>query len=93
LIGDGVVEHGLDLVPRQFVDEADLLASMKQGSHIMLQAIGEVDRENRATSVGDGGTTVVVQLLVVVGADVASREDVFEVLHEGGVDSTSRSSK
>jgi len=57
------------------------LASISRVAH-HVAAIGEVDRENRATSVGDGGTTVVVQLLVVVGADVASREDVFEVLHE-----------
>ena len=29
---------------------------------------------------------MVVQLLIVVGADVAAREDLFEVLEEGGVD-------
>jgi hypothetical protein len=29
---------------------------------------------------------VVVQLLVIVGANVAAWEDLFEVLHEGGVD-------
>ena len=35
---------------------------------------------------GDGGRPVVVELLVVVGLDVAAREDLFEVLEEGGVD-------
>jgi len=39
----GVVEHGLDLVPREFVTKPTWLASMKQGSHIMLQRFGEVE--------------------------------------------------
>ena len=34
----------------------------------------------------DGGGAVIVQLLVIVGADVAAGEDLFEVLEEGGVD-------
>ena len=41
---------------------------------------------DRAAAVGDGGCPVVVELLVVVGADVAAGEDLFEVLEEGGVD-------
>ena len=34
----------------------------------------------------DGAGAVIVQLFVVVGADVAAREDVFQVLEEGGID-------
>ncbi len=86
LDGDGVVEHGLDLVPGEFVDEADLVGVHEAGVAHHVAAVGEVDGENRAAAVGDGGGAVVVELLVVVGADVAAGEDLFEVLEEGGVD-------
>ncbi len=86
LDGDGVVQHGLDLVPRELVDEADLVGVHEAGVAHHVAAVGEVDGEDRAAAVGDGGGAVVVQLLVVVGADVAAGEDLFEVLEEGGVD-------
>ena len=45
-------------------------------------AVGQVDGEDRAAAVLDGAAAVVVELLVVVGPDVAARERVFEVLEE-----------
>ena len=86
LDGDGVVEHGLDFVPGELVDEADLVGVHEAGIAHHVAAVGEVDGEHRAAAVGDGGGAVVVQLLVVVGADVAAGEDLFEVLEEGRVD-------
>jgi hypothetical protein len=68
------------------VDEADLVGVHEAGVAHHVAAVGEVDGEHRAAAVGDGGRPVVVQLLVVVGADVAAGEDLFEVLEEGGVD-------
>jgi len=86
LDGDRVVEHGLDLVPGEFVDEADLIGVHEAGIAHHIAAVGEVDGENRAAAVGDGRGAVVVELFVVVGADVAAGEDLFEMLEEGGVD-------
>ncbi len=86
LDGDGVVEHGLDLVPCELVDEADLVGVHEAGVAHHVAAVGQVDGEDRAAAVGDGGGAVVVELLVVVGADVAAGEDVFEVLHHRRVD-------
>ncbi len=68
------------------MDEADLVGVHEAGIAHHVAAVGEVDGEDRAAAVGDGGGAVVVKLLVVVGADVAAGEDVFEVLHHGGVD-------
>ncbi len=88
LDGDGVVEHGLDFVPGEFVDEADLVGVHEAGIAHHVAAVGEIDGENRAATVGDGRCAVVVQLLVAfaVGADVAAGEALFEVLEEVGVD-------
>ena len=86
LDGDRVVEHGLDLVPREFVDEANLVGVHEAGIAHHVAAVGEIDGENRTAAVGDGGRAVVVQLLIVVGADVAAGEDLFEMLEEGRVD-------
>ncbi len=86
LDGDGVVEHRLDVVPRQLVDEADLVGVHEARVAHHVAAVGEVDREHRAAAVLDGAAAVVVQLLVVVRADVAAREHLFEVLEERGVD-------
>ncbi len=82
----GVVEHGLDLVPGEFVDEADLVGVHEAGIAHHVAAVGEVDGEDRATTMRHCGRAVVVELLVVVGADVAAGEDLFEMLEEGGVD-------
>ena len=85
---DGVVEHGLDLVPGELVDEADLVGVHEAGIAHHVAAVGEVDGEHRAAAVSDGGRAVVVQLLVAfaVGADVAAGEALFKVLEEGRVD-------
>jgi hypothetical protein len=62
------------------------LASMKQGSHIMLQRLVRSMVSTEPRPWVTVRRAVVVQLLVVVGADVAAGEDLFEVLEEGGVD-------
>ena len=56
-------------------------ASMKHGSHIMLQRFvrSTVSTDPRLL---DRAAAVVVQLLVAVRADVAPREHVLEVLEE-----------
>jgi len=43
-------------------------------------AVRQVDGQHRSAPVLDRGAPVVVQLLVVVRADVAAREDVFQML-------------
>ena len=85
LDGDGVVEHRLDVVPRQLVHEADLVGIHEARVAHHVAAVGQVDRQHRAAAVLDRRAAVVVELLVVVGADVAAREHFFEVLEEGGV--------
>ena len=46
LDGDGVVEHGLDLVPGELVDEADLIGVHEAGVAHHVAAVGEVDGEH-----------------------------------------------
>ena len=88
LDGDGVVEHGLDLVPGELVDEANLVGVHEAGIAHHVAAVGEVDGEHRAAAVGHGRCAVVVQLLVAlaVGADVAAGEALFKMLEEGRID-------
>ena len=88
LHGDGVVEHGLDFVPRKLVDEADLVGVHEAGIAHHVAAVGEVDGEHRAAAVGDGRRAVVVEVLVAVavGAHVAAGEALFKVLEEGRID-------
>ena len=88
LDGDGVVEHGLDLVPGELVDEADLVGVHEAGIAHHVAAVGQVDGQHRAAAVGHGRGAVVVQVLVAfaVGLDVAAGEALFEMLEEGGVD-------
>ena len=68
------------------MDEADLVGVHEAGVAHHVAAVGEVDGEDRAAAVLDRRAAVVVELLVVVGADVAAGEDLFEVLEERGVD-------
>ena len=68
------------------MDEADLVGVHEAGVAHHVAAVGEVDGEDRAAAVGYGGSPVVVELLIVVGADVAAGEYLFEVAEEGGVD-------
>ena len=85
LDGDGVVQHGLDFVPGKFVDEADLVGIHEAGIAHHVAAVGEIDGQHRSAAVQHGAAAVVMELLVIVGADVAAGEDFFEVLEEGGV--------
>ena len=71
---DRVVEHRLDVFPAQFVDEADLVRVHEAGIAHHVAAVGEVDGQHRTASVLHRGRPVVMQLLVVVGANVAARE-------------------
>ena len=68
------------------MDEADLVGVHEAGIAHHVAAVGQIDRQHRAAAVGDGAGAVLVQLLVVVGADVAAGEDLFQVLEERGVD-------
>ena len=68
------------------MDEADLVGVHEAGIAHHVAAIGQIDGQHRAAAMLHGGSAVVVELLVVVGADVAARENVFEVLGEGRVD-------
>ena len=85
LDGDGVVEHRLDLFPRQFMDEANLVGVHEAGIAHHVAAVGQVDGQHRSAAVHHGAAAVVMQLLIVVGANVAAREDFFQVLEEVGV--------
>ena len=87
---DRVVEHHLDVFPRQLVDEPDLVRVHEARVAHHVAAVGQVDGEHRAAAVLDRAAAVVVQLLVVVRADVAAREHVFEVLEERRCRSPSR---
>ena len=49
-------------------------------------AVGQIDGQHRAAAVRDGAGAVVVQLFVVVRADVAAGEHVFQMLEERRID-------
>ena len=66
--------------------KADLVGVHEAGVAHHVAAVGQVDGQHRAASVGHGGGAVVVQARVVVRADVAAGEDLFQVAHEGRVD-------
>src|SRR5208337_3236709 len=85
LDGDGVVQHGLDFVPGKFVNETNLVSVHETGIAHHVAAVGEVDGEYRSATVQHGAAAVVMELLVVVGANVAAGEDIFQMLKEGGV--------
>ncbi len=86
LDGDRVVEHHLDVVPRELVDEPDLVRVHEARVAHHVAAVRQVDREHRAAAVLNRAAAVVVQRRVVVRADVAAREHLFEVLEERRVD-------
>jgi hypothetical protein len=68
------------------MDEADLIGVHEAGIAHHVAAVGEVDGEHGAAAVRHRRGAVVVQLVVIVGANVAAGEDFFEVLEERGVD-------
>ena len=82
LDGDGVVQHRLDVVPRELVHEAHLVGVHEARVAHHVAAVGEVHRQHRAAAVLDRAAAVVVELLVVVGLDVAAGEHLFEVLEK-----------
>src|SRR5271166_2505197 len=86
LDGDGVVQHGLNFVPGKFVNEADLVGVHEAGIAHHVAAVSEVDGEHRSATVQHGAAAVMMELLVIVGPNVAAGEDLFEMLEEGGVD-------
>ena len=49
-------------------------------------AVRQIDGEHAAAAVGDGAGAVVVQLFVVVRANIAARENIFQVLGERRID-------
>ena len=60
----------------------DLVRVHEAGIAHHVAAIRKIDGEHRAASVLHRGRTVVMQLLVVVGLDIAAGENFFEVLRE-----------
>ena len=66
----------------ELVDEADLVRVHEARVAHHVAAVGEVDRQHRAAAVEHRRRAVVVQLLVVVRADVAAGERLLEVLEE-----------
>ena len=79
---DGVVENLLDVFPAQLVDEADLVRVHEARVAHHVAAVGEVHRQHGAAAVEHRRRSVVVQLLVVVRADVAAGERLLEVAEE-----------
>ena len=67
------------------MDEADLIGVHEAGIAHHVATVGEIDGEHRSAAVQHGAAAMVMELLVIVGADVAAGEDFFEVLEEGGV--------
>ena len=76
----------LDVFPSQLMDEPDLVGVHEAGVAHHIAAVREIDREDRSAPVRHRARTVVVEIFVVVGADVAARENLFEVIEEFGVD-------
>jgi hypothetical protein len=68
------------------VDEADLVGVHEARIAHHVAAVGQVHGEDRAAAVLDGAAAVVVELVVVVGADIAAGKHFLEVLEEVGVD-------
>ncbi len=62
--------------------EPDLIGVHEARIAHHVAAVGQIDGQHRSAAVRDGAGAVVVQLFVVVGADVAARENVFQVLEE-----------
>ena len=81
-----VVEHGLDLFPAQFVHEPDLIGVHEARVAHHVAAVRQIDRQHRAAPVCHRARTVVMQFLVVVRADVAAGENLFEMREKLGVD-------
>ena len=82
LDGNRVVEQRLNVFPRQFVNEADLIGVHEARIAHHVAAVRKVDREHRTAAMFNGRSPVVMELFVVVGRDVAARENVLKVFEE-----------
>jgi hypothetical protein len=79
---DRVVQDFGDLIPGQFMDKADLVGVHETWVAHHVAAVRQIDGEHRAAPVLDGAAPVIVQLLVVVRADVTAWEDLLDVFEE-----------
>ena len=68
------------------MDEAHLIRVHETGIAHHVAAVGQVDGEHRAAAVLDGAAAVVVQLFVVVGADVAAGKHLLQMPEELRID-------
>ena len=68
------------------MDEAHLVGVHEARIAHHVAAVGQVDRQHRTAPVGDRAAAVLVQLRIVVRADVAAREHLFQVLEERRID-------
>ena len=67
------------------MNEANLVGVHEAGVAHHVATVGEIDGQHRSAAVQHGAAAVVMQLFVIVGANVAAGKDFFEVLEEGGV--------
>src|SRR6266850_909061 len=63
LDGNGVVEQSLDLFPTQLMDKTYLVGVHEAGIAHHVATVGEINGEDRAAAVLDGGGAMLVQLL------------------------------
>ena len=68
------------------MDEADLVGIHEARIAHHVAAVREIDRQHRSAAVLHRAGAVIVELFVVVRADVAAGEALFEVLEERRVD-------
>src|SRR5688572_27132805 len=66
--------------------ESDLVCIHETWIAHHVAAVGEVHGQDGAAAVQNSRTAVIMKLLVVVGADIATGEHLFEVLEERRVD-------
>ncbi len=81
-----VVQDLLDVVPGELVDESHLVGVHEAGVAHHVAAVGEIEGQNRASAVLDGGASVIVKVFVVVGPDVTAGERLFEMAEEIDID-------
>ena len=68
------------------MDIAHLVSVHEAGIAHHVAAVREIDGEHRTASVFHGRSSMVMQMFVLVGADIAAGENFLEVLREFGVD-------
>ena len=67
------------------MNKTHLVGIHKAGIAHHVATIGEVDGQHRSAAMLDGAGAVVVQGFIIVGADIAAREDFFEMLEKIGI--------